>query len=93
MRYTVSNTAEYGDFTRGPRVIDAGTRARMKEILSEIQSGEFAKEFILENRAGAVSFHARRRNAAEHPLEEVGARLRGLMPWLREKALVDRSRN
>jgi ketol-acid reductoisomerase len=93
MRYTVSNTAEYGDFTRGPRVIDASAKARMKEILGEIQSGEFAKEFILENRAGSVSFHARRRNAAQHPLEEVGARLRSLMPWLQEKRLVDRSRN
>jgi ketol-acid reductoisomerase len=93
MRYSVSNTAEYGDFTRGPRVIDEGTRQRMKQILSEIQSGVFAKEFILENRAGGVSFNAMRRRAAEHPMEEVGARLRGLMPWLREKRLVDRSKN
>ncbi len=93
MRYSVSNTAEYGDFTRGPRVIDEGTRQRMKQILSEIQSGAFAKEFILENRAGGVSFNAMRRRAAEHPMEEVGARLRGLMPWLREKRLVDRSKN
>jgi ketol-acid reductoisomerase len=93
MRYSVSNTAEYGDFMSGPRLIDAGTRVRMKEILSEIQSGEFARNFILENRAGGVSFKAMRRRAAEHPMEEVGARLRGLMPWLAEKQLVDRSKN
>lgn len=93
MRYSVSNTAEYGDLTRGPRVIDEGTRERMRGILSEIQSGEFAKEFILENRAGRPSFNALRRQAAEHPMEQVGARLRGLMPWLKDKRLVDRARN
>ena len=93
MRYSVSNTAEYGDVTRGPRVIDADTKARMKEILGEIQSGRFAREFILEKQAGNVSFEALRRQGAEHPMEEVGARLRGLMPWLSEKRLVDRSKN
>ena len=93
MRYSVSNTAEYGDFVSGPRVIDADTRARMKQILSEIQSGAFARNFILENQAGNVGFSAMRRRAAEHPMEEVGARLRGLMPWLKDKQLVDRSKN
>jgi ketol-acid reductoisomerase len=93
MRYSVSNTAEYGDFTRGPRVIDAGVKERMKEVLAEIQRGEFAREFILENRSGGVSFNARRRRAAEHPMEKVGARLRELMPWLKENRLVDRSKN
>ncbi len=93
MRYSVSNTAEYGDVTRGPRVIDAGVKDRMKEILSEIQDGKFAKEFILENRSGGVSFRALRKKGEEHPMEEVGARLRGLMPWLKEKQLVDRSKN
>ncbi len=93
MRYSVSNTAEYGDFVSGPRVIDADTKARMKEILSEIQNGEFAKRFILENKAGGVAFKAMRRQAAEHPMEEVGARLRGLMPWLKERQLVDRTKN
>jgi len=93
MRYSVSNTAEYGDFTRGPRVIDEGVKERMKEILAEIQSGRFAREFILENQSGGVSFNAMRRRAAEHPMEEVGERLRGLMPWLKEKRLVDRSKN
>jgi ketol-acid reductoisomerase len=93
MRYSVSNTAEYGDFTRGPRIVDAATKARMKEILGEIQRGEFAREFILENKSGKVAFNAMRRRAAEHPMEEVGARLRSLMPWLRDNRLVDRSKN
>jgi ketol-acid reductoisomerase len=93
MRYSVSNTAEYGDFTRGPRVVDAATKARMKEILGEIQRGEFAREFILENKSGKVAFNAMRRRAAEHPMEEVGARLRSLMPWLKDNRLVDRAKN
>jgi len=93
MRYSVSNTAEYGDLTRGPRVIDAGVKDRMKEILGEIQDGKFAKEFILENRAGNVSFRALRKKGEQHPMEKIGARLRGLMPWLKEKQLVDRSKN
>jgi ketol-acid reductoisomerase len=93
MRYSVSNTAEYGDLTRGPRVIDEGVRARMREVLREIQTGSFAGEFILENQAGRPGFEALRRRAAEHPVERVGARLRGLMPWLQQTRLVDRSRN
>jgi ketol-acid reductoisomerase len=93
MRYSVSNTAEYGDLTRGPRVVDAAVKERMKAILKEIQEGSFAREFILEKRAGNVGFEALRRRAAEHPMEEVGARLRALMPWLRENRLVDRSKN
>jgi ketol-acid reductoisomerase len=93
MRYSVSNTAEYGDLTRGPRIIDAGVKERMKEILGEIQSGVFAKEFILENRSGNVQFRALRNQGKRHPMEEVGARLRNLMPWLKEKRLVDRSKN
>jgi ketol-acid reductoisomerase len=93
MRYSVSNTAEYGDFTRGPRIVDDATKARMKQILGEIQRGEFAREFILENKSGAVAFNAMRRRAAEHPMEEVGARLRSLMPWLKDNRLVDRTKN
>jgi ketol-acid reductoisomerase len=93
MRNSVSNTAEYGDLTRGPRVIDASVKERMKEILGEIQSGRFAKEFILENRSGGVSFRALRQQGEAHPMEEIGARLRGLMPWLKENRLVDRSKN
>ena len=93
MRYSVSNTAEYGDFTRGERVIDASVKERMKVILKEIQDGEFARDFIMENQTGSVAFNAMRRRAAEHPLEEVGARLRSLMPWLKDNRLVDRSKN
>ncbi len=93
MRYSVSNTAEYGDLTRGPRVIDASVRERMREILAQIQKGEFAREFVLENRAGKASFNALRRLASEHELERVGERLRNLMPWLREKPLVDKTKN
>ncbi|HEU4430254.1 MAG TPA: ketol-acid reductoisomerase [Myxococcota bacterium] len=93
MRYSVSNTAEYGDFTRGPRIVDDATKARMKEILGQIQRGEFAREFILENKSGNVAFNAMRRRAAEHPMEEVGARLRSLMPWLKDNRLVDRTKN
>lgn len=93
MRYSISNTAEYGDLTRGPRIITEETRAEMKRILAEIQTGRFAKEFILENQAGAASMKALRRLGEEHPIEAVGARLRGMMPWIREKQLVDKSRN
>ncbi len=93
MRYSVSNTAEYGDLTRGPRIIDASVKARMKEILREIQLGAFAKEFILENRSGGVQFKALRKFGENHQLEGVGAKLRNLMPWLKEKRLVDRSKN
>lgn len=93
MRYSISNTAEYGDFTRGPRVINEESREAMQEILEEIQNGEFAREFVLENKAGCPTLHARRRLAAEHPIEEVGERLRGMMPWISKKKLVDRDRN
>jgi len=93
MRYSVSNTAEYGDLTRGPRVVDAAVKQRMKGILEDIQAGRFAREFILENQSGGVSFKALRKEGEEHPMEEVGARLRSLMPWLKEKRLVDRTKN
>jgi ketol-acid reductoisomerase len=93
MRYSISNTAEYGDLTRGPRIVDDATRARMREILAEIQTGRFAREWILENKAGAVSFKALRKQGEAHPMEQVGAKLRGLMPWLKENRLVDRTKN
>jgi len=93
MRYSISNTAEYGDMTRGPRIVTTDTKAEMKRILADIQSGEFAKEFILENQAGAPRMKALRRLAAEHPIEDVGERLREMMPWIRDKKLVDKSRN
>jgi ketol-acid reductoisomerase len=93
MRYSISNTAEYGDYISGPRVIDAGVKARMKEILADIQSGKFAKEWMLENTSGAPQFKAMRRNAAEHPIEQVGAKLREMMPWIGQNKLVDKTRN
>jgi ketol-acid reductoisomerase len=93
MRYSVSNTAEYGDLTRGPRVIDDGVKKRMKKILDEIQTGRFTREWMLECSAGQSSFKALRRRGAEHPVEEVGERLRGMMPWISENALVDKSKN
>ncbi len=93
MRYSVSNTAEYGDYTRGPRVVDDEARLRMKTILAEIQSGRFARDWMLENEVGQTSFKAMRRRAAEHPIEEVGERLRAMMPWISEGRLVDKERN
>jgi ketol-acid reductoisomerase len=93
MRYSVSNTAEYGDLTRGPRVIDSGVKERMKTILDEIQTGRFTKEWMLECASGQSSFKALRRRGAEHSVEEVGERLRGMMPWISENALVDKSKN
>jgi ketol-acid reductoisomerase len=93
MRYSVSNTAEYGDYSRGPRVIDEHVRAEMKRILGEIQSGRFAREWVLENAAGQASFKAMRRRNAEHPIEKVGEQLRAMMPWIKQNALVDKSKN
>ena len=93
MRYSVSNTAEYGDFTRGPRIINEQTRTEMKKILQEIQTGQFAKEFILENRAGAPTLKALRRIGQAHSVETVGAKLRDMMPWIKKNPLVDQSKN
>jgi ketol-acid reductoisomerase len=93
MRYSVSNTAEYGDYTRGPRVIDDYVKERMVEVLDDIQSGRFAREWVLENKASQASFKAMRRRNAEHELEAVGERLRALMPWIAENRLVDKSKN
>ena len=93
MRYSVSNTAEYGDYTRGPRVVGGEARAEMKRILAEIQSGRFARDWMLENEVGQTSFKAMRRRAAEHPIEEVGAGLRAMMPWIAGNRLVDKARN
>ena len=85
MRYSVSNTAEFGDYTRGPRIVTAETKQEMKRILSEIQTGKFAREWILENKAGAPAFKATRRLERKHPIEEVGRRLRKLMSWINSK--------
>ena len=93
MRYSISNTAEYGDFTRGPRIITEQTRQTMKEILQEIQTGRFAKEFILENQSGAASLKAMRRISREHQIEIVGEKLRSMMPWIKANKLVDQEKN
>jgi ketol-acid reductoisomerase len=93
MNYSISNNAEYGEYVTGPKIIDAGVRARMKEALHRIQNGEYAKEFVLENRAGAPGLLSQRRMTAELPIEKVGARLREMMPWIRKNRLVDTSKN
>jgi ketol-acid reductoisomerase len=93
MRYSISNTAEYGDYTRGPRVITDETKKEMKRILDDIQSGRFARDWVLENAAGQSSFKAMRRRAAEHGIEQVGEKLRAMMPWIAKNKLVDKTKN
>ena len=93
MNYSISNNAEYGEYVTGPKVINETVRKAMRDALARIQSGEYAKEFILENRAGAPTLLSRRRMTAEHPVEIVGARLREMMPWIRRSRLVDTSKN
>ena len=93
MRYSISNTAEYGDYSRGPRLITKETKKEMKKILSEIQSGQFAKEWMSEHQSGQTQFKAMRRKHSEHPIEAVGEKLRQLMPWIAESKMVDKSKN
>jgi ketol-acid reductoisomerase len=93
MNYSVSNTAEYGEYVSGPRVITEATRAEMKNILTDIQSGKFVKDWMLENKVNQTSFKAQRAKLAQHPAEQIGEKLRGMMPWIKERALVDKSRN
>ena len=93
MRYSISNTAQYGDLTRGPRVVSPETKKEMKRILEEIQNGAFAKEWMLENQANRPVFNALTKRGEDHPIEEVGRRLRGLMPWLSKGRLVDKTKN
>lgn len=93
MRYSISNTAEYGDYTRGPRIINDAVKAEMKRVLDDIQSGRFARDWVLENAAGQASFKAMRRRDAEHDIEKVGAKLRAMMPWIAQNRLVDKSKN
>ena len=93
MWYSVSNTAEYGGLTRGPRLVTENTKKEMKKILEEIQTGKFAKEFVQENQAGAPSIKAMRRITNEHQLEQVGVNLRDMMPWIKENRLVDKEVN
>ncbi len=93
MRYSISNTAEYGDYSRGPRLITDETKKEMKKILSEIQSGQFAKEWMNEHKSGQIKFTAMRKQQAEHPIEKIGEKLRTLMPWIAEGKMVDKSKN
>ena len=93
MNYSISNNAEYGEYATGPKIITGETKKAMRAALARIQSGEYAKEFILENRAGAPMLLSRRRMTAEHPIEIVGEKLRAMMPWIKKNKLVDQSRN
>lgn len=93
MRYSISNTAEYGDIVSGPRVITSETKAEMKRILEDIQSGRFVKDFVLDNRAGQPELKASRKAAQAHPIEETGAQLRAMMPWIAANQLVDKDKN
>ncbi len=93
MRYSISNTAEYGDITTGPRIITDETKAEMKRVLADIQSGRFVKNFVLDNRAGQPELKASRKAAAAHPIERVGSELRAMMPWIGANQLVDKTKN
>ncbi len=93
MRYSISNTAEYGDYTRGSRVVTDETKKEMKRILDDIQSGRFARDWVLENAAGQASFKAMRRKHAAHDIEKVGEKLRAMMPWIAKNKLVDKAKN
>ena len=93
MRYSISNTAEYGDIKTGPRIITAETKAEMKRVLADIQAGRFVKDFVLDNRAGQPELKASRKAAAAHPIEKVGTELRAMMPWIGANKLVDKAKN
>jgi ketol-acid reductoisomerase len=93
MNYSISNNAEYGEYATGPKIITEETKKAMRSALARIQSGEYARDFILENRAGAPTLLSRRRMTAEHPIEVVGEKLRAMMPWIKKNKLVDQSRN
>jgi ketol-acid reductoisomerase len=93
MRYSISNTAEYGDMVSGPRVINEESKAAMRQVLKEIQNGQFAKDFVLEGQAGYPRMNAERNNLKEHPIEKTGARLREMMPWIKANKIVDQETN
>jgi len=93
MRYSISNTAEYGDYVTGPRIVTEETKKEMKRVLTDIQTGKFARDFVLENQAGQPLLKARRRLGAEHQIEQVGAQLRSMMPWIAKNKLVDKTKN
>jgi len=93
MNYSISNNAEYGEYVTGPRIVTEETKKAMKAVLKDIQTGEYAKSFIIENRAGAPTLQSRRRLTAEHEIEQVGAKLRAMMPWIAKNKLVDKAKN
>ncbi|MGX1099788.1 ketol-acid reductoisomerase [Amorphus sp. MBR-141] len=93
MNYSISNTAEYGEYVTGPRIVTAETKAEMKKVLTDIQTGTFTRNWMLENKVNQTSFKATRAHNNAHQIEEVGAKLRDMMPWIREKALVDKAKN
>jgi ketol-acid reductoisomerase len=93
MNYSISNTAEYGEYVSGPRIVTPETKAEMKRVLADIQSGRFTRDWMLENRVNQTSFKAMRAKLANHPIEQVGEKLRAMMPWIKQRALVDKSRN
>jgi ketol-acid reductoisomerase len=93
MNYSISNTAEYGEYVTGPRIVTPETKAEMKRVLGDIQTGKFARDWVLENKAGQASFKATRAKAAAHPIEDVGAKLRAMMPWIAKNKLVDQAKN
>jgi ketol-acid reductoisomerase len=93
MNYSISNTAEYGEYVTGPRIVTAETKAEMKKVLEDIQLGSFTRDWMLENKVNQTNFKAMRRAISAHPVEEVGAKLRGMMPWITKNALVDKAKN
>ncbi len=93
MRYSISNTAEYGDYVSGPRVINEESKKAMKDILTEIQNGKFAKDFILEGQSGYPRMNAERNNMATSPIEQTGKKLREMMPWIAANKIVDQDKN
>jgi ketol-acid reductoisomerase len=93
MNYSVSNTAEYGEYVSGPRIINDATKAEMKRVLADIQSGRFARDWMLENKVNQANFKAMRRRAGDHPIEQIGEKLRAMMPWITKNKLVDKTKN
>jgi ketol-acid reductoisomerase len=93
MNYSISNTAEYGEYVTGPRIVTAETKAEMKRVLEDIQQGRFTRDWMLENKVNQTSFKAMRAAAAVHPIEDVGAKLRAMMPWIAKNKMVDKAKN
>ena len=93
MNYSISNTAEYGEYVTGPRIITDETKKEMRKVLADIQSGKFARDWMLENKVNQTSFKATRAKLAAHPIEQIGEKLRDMMPWIKKGALVDKTKN